>query len=166
MANWTRTAILLVMGCLAAATPAFAKDDRVSFANDITVEEGSTSGDLVCVMCSVKVHGDVHGDVVTLFGSVLLDDARSVSGDVATVGGDVTFSDSASVRGDVAVVAGHLTKGSDASIAGDSNVMTGQGWLIVPLAPLLILIGLIWLLVWLVTRRRYSPPVYPQGRRF
>ena len=32
MMNWRRTAMLLLIGSAIAATPAFAKDDRVSFA--------------------------------------------------------------------------------------------------------------------------------------
>ena len=166
MKKWNQAAVLLVVVCLMAARPAFAKDDRVSFANDIVVDQGSTSGDLVCLMCSVKVHGEVHGDIVTLLGSVAVDDARSISGDVVTVGGDLSLGDAASVSGDVAVVGGYLNRGSGASINGDTKVMAGKGWLLVPFAPLLIFIGVIWLIVWLVTRRRYRFPRYPQGRGF
>lgn len=166
MMNWRRTAMLLLIGSAIAATPAFAKDDRVSFANDITVEEGSTSGDLVCMMCSIKVHGEVRGDVVTLLGNVIIDEGRSISGDVATVGGDVSIGDGGDIHGDVAVVGGYLNKGSGVTIGGDSKVMAGKGWLLVPFAPLLIFLGLVWLIVWLATRRRYRFPMYPQGRGF
>ena len=161
--NWA--AILLVIGCLSAARPAFAKGDRVSIGNDITVEEGSSAADLVCLLCSIKVHGEVQGDIVAVLGSVEVDDGQAISGDVVTVGGDLAMGDGARVNGDVAVVAGRLLKGSGASIGGDSNVETGRGWLFVPFAPLLILIGIIWLIVWLVKRRRYGYPMYPQGRR-
>ena len=163
---WNRAAVLLVMGCLIAARPAFAKDDRVSFANDIVVDEGSTSGDLVCLMCSVKVHGEVHGDIVTLLGSVTVDDARSVSGDMAIVGGDASLGDNVSVSGDVAVIGGNLNRNSGASISGDTKVMAGRAWLFVPFAPLLILIGFVWLIVWLINRRRYRFPMQPYGRGF
>jgi len=166
MRNWNHAAILLVMGCLIAAKPAFASNDRVSFANNITVEEGSTSGDLVCMMCSIKVHGEVHGDVVTLLGSVVIDDARSISGDVVTVGGNVSMGNNASINGDVALVGGYLNKGEGVSIGGDSDVMVGKGWLLVLLAPLLIVIGIVWLIIWLVSRRQYRFPAYPQGRGF
>ncbi len=159
-------AFVVVVGCLIAACPAFAEGDRVSIANDITVDEGSTSGDLVCVMCSIKVHGGVHGDIVTLLGSVMVDDGQAISGDIVTVGGNVSLNDGARVNGDVAVVGGFLNRGSGATIGGDSNVESGRGWLLVPFAPLLILIGVVWLIVWLVRRRRFNYAMYPQGRRF
>ena len=158
-------ALLMVVGCLCVASPAFAKDDRVSIASDITVEEGSSSGDLVCVLCSVKLHGDVHGDVVTVLGSVTVDDGQAISGDIATVGGNVSLSDGARVNGDVAVVGGFLNRGPGATIGGESNVETGRGWLLVPFAPLLILIGIVWLVICLVRRRRYGYAMYPHGRR-
>ena len=161
--NWT--AILLLTSCIIAAKPAFAKGDRVSIANDITVEEGSSAADLVCILCSIKVHGEINGDIVAVLGSVTVDDGQAISGDVVTVGGDLAMGDGARVNGDVAVVAGRLNKGAGASIGGDSNVETGKGWLIVPFAPLLILIGIVWLIVWLVRRKRYGYPMYPQGRR-
>lgn len=166
MAKWQRVAILMGLGCLLAATPAFAKDDRVSFASDITVEDGSTAGDLVCLLCSVRVHGQVHGDVVAVLGSVSVDDQRSISGDLVTVGGDTALGDKASVHGDVAVVAGDLVTEPGAYIGGQRSVVQGRGWLLLPLAPLAILIGIIWLIVWFVRRNRYQFPVYPQGRRF
>lgn len=166
MISWTRTSILSVMVCLSVATPAFAKDDRVSFAKDITVDEETAAGDLVCMICDIKIHGDVHGDVVTLLGSVIVDGGHSISGDVATVGGDVSIGEGANVGGDLAVVGGSLSRGSGASVRGDSKVMSGRGWLFVPLAPLLILIGFVWLLVWLVNRRRSYLPIYPQRRRY
>jgi hypothetical protein len=51
-------------------------------------------------------------------------------------------------------------------IHGSRMVLPGKLWLLVPLAPLLILIGIIWLIVYLVRRNRYRYPVYPQGRGF
>ena len=165
MMNRNLAAILLLLACVCAAKPAFAEGDRVSFANDITVEEVSSAGDLVCILCSIKVHGGVHGDIVAVLGSVAVDDGQTISGDVVTVGGDLGMGDGARVNGDVAVVAGRLMKGSGASIGGDSSVETGKGWLVVPFAPLLIVIGIVWLIVWLVRRRRYAYPMYPQGRR-
>ncbi len=164
MAKWYRLAFLTILGSLA-TIPAFANDDRVSFASDIVVAEGSTSGDVVCVLCSVKAHGEVHGDIVTVLGSVTVDDGRSVSGDVVSIGGDVSLRDGASVKGDVAVLAGELSTGTGASVGGDRNVMAGQAWLLLPLAAVLILAGVIWLVVWLATRRRYPVPRYPQGRQ-
>ena len=46
------------------------------------------------------------------------------------------------------------------------TVLPGRFWLLVPFAPLLIVIGIIWLIVYLVRRNRYRFPVYPNGRGF
>jgi hypothetical protein len=125
-----------------AAAPAFASEDRVSIGNDVVVADGTAMHDVVCILCSVRVHGTVEGDVVTVLGSVAV------------------------VNGDVAVVAGDLQRGADASVHGDTNVEAGRGWLLLPFAPILILIGIVWLIVWFAGRRRYTFPVYPQGRGF
>jgi hypothetical protein len=39
-------------------------------------------------------------------------------------------------------------------------------WLLLPFAPLFIVVGLIWLIVYLVQHNRYQFPAYPQGRGF
>ena len=155
------------------ASPAFARssDDRSSVGGNITIPAGETAADVACAFCSVKVHGEVNGDVAVLFGSVTVDPGRKISGDVAVLGGDLTLGEGASAEGDVAILAGSARLARGASIAGDKSVMPGRGWLLVLFAPLLILIGVIWLIAWLVRRNRYPPaqyppPSYPAGRRF
>jgi len=149
------------------ATAAYARssDDHVSFGNDITVAEGQSAGDIVCIFCSAQLHGDVKGDVVTLFGSISLDSGQSISGDIAVVGGDVALADESSVGGSASIVAGDLSAASTATIRGDRVIFPGRFWLLVPFAPFLILIGLIWLIVYLIRRNRYQFPAYPNGRR-
>lgn len=160
------TVLWVFLLTLAASNPAFAKDDRVSFGSDIVVTSGSTAGDLVCLFCNIRVHGDVRGNVVAVLGSVSVEDQRSISGDLVTVGGDTTLGSEATVHGDLAVVAGDLTRGDGASVGGEVSVVQGRGWLLVPLAPLAIFIGIIWMVVWLTRRTRYRFPMYPQGRGF
>jgi len=53
-----------------------------------------------------------------------------------------------------------------AMIHGSRMVLSNRMWLLLPFAPLLILIGLIWLVVHLVRRNRYQFPAYPHGRGF
>jgi hypothetical protein len=148
--------------------PAFARshDDRASVGNDITVGEGETAGDVACVFCVVHVHGDVKGDVAVLFGKVQVDPGRSISGDVAALGADLNLGEGAIVGGDVALAAGDANLAPGAMVHGSSTVLPGRIWLLLPFAPLLILIGLIWLIVYIVRRNRYQFPVYPQGRGF
>ena len=151
---------------LAVTIPAFARgdNDRVSVGSDITVAEGETAGDIVCAFCSVRVHGDVSGDVAVFLGSVTVDAGRSIQGDTAIMGGDLNLGEEASVGRDVSVMAGDANLASGAAIHGSQTILPGRFWLLLPLLPLLVPIGIIWLIVYLVRRRRYQFPVYPQGR--
>jgi hypothetical protein len=160
--------LLAVVVLLATTLPAFAKsgDDRASFGNDITVAEGETANDIACMFCDVHIHGDVRGDVAVMFGKVEIDPGRSISGDVAAFGADLNLGPGATVGGDVAIAAGDVNGGPGATIHGSSTVLPGRIWLLLPFAPLLILIGLIWLIVYIVRRNRYQFPAYPRGRGF
>ena len=160
-----RLAAALLLLSSASAYARSGPGEHVSFGNDITISEGETSSDVVCAFCSVHIHGDVHGDVAVAFGSVTLDTGHSITGDLAVLGGDVALADDTHIGGDVAIAAGDLTLAPTASIRGDRAVFPGRFWLLVPLAPFLILAGIIWLIVYIVRRNRYQFPVYPNGRR-
>ncbi|GGA66838.1 hypothetical protein GCM10011507_17900 [Edaphobacter acidisoli] len=164
MPRWLLAASLL----LYVATPllAMASEDRASVGGDITVQENETAGDIACVFCSVHVHGDVKGDVAVVLGSLTVDSDHSIKGDVAVVGGDLNMSDGSEVGGDVAVVAGSANLAPDAMIHGSRSILPGRAWLLVPFAPLLFLIGIIWLIVYLVRRQRYAYAQYPGVRRY
>jgi hypothetical protein len=163
-------AVLSLAAASLLAVPAYSlshSQDHASFGKDITVTEGDTAADIACAFCSVHVHGDVQGDVAVLFGSVTLDSGHRISGDVAVAAGDLTVGDDAQVGGDVAIAAGDLNLAPTAVVHGDRSVFPGRFWLLIPLAPLIILIGIIWLIVYLVRRNRYRFPAYPNGvRRF
>jgi len=163
-----RRLLLVIAVLLASALPAFAKgsEDRAGFGSDITVAEGETAGDIACMFCSVRVHGDVRGDIAVMFGKVEIDPGRSVSGDVAALGADLNLGEGATIGGDIALAAGDANLAPGAMVHGSSMVLPGRIWLLLPLAPLLILIGVIWLIVYIVRRNRYQFPVYPHGRGF
>jgi hypothetical protein len=163
-----RRLLLAVALIFASVLPAFARssDDRVSFGNDITIAEGETADDVACMFCFVHVHGDVRGDVAVMFGKVEIDPGRTVSGDVAALGADLNVGEGATVGGDLAIAAGDANLASGAMVHGSSMVLPGRLWLLLPFAPLLILIGVIWLIVYFVRRNRYQFPAYPRGRGF
>jgi hypothetical protein len=140
------------------------ENDRASFGSDITVAEGETVGDVACAFCSVHLRGDVTGDVAVAFGSVTVEPGHSIAGDTAILEGDLNLGEGSSVNGDLAILAGgaHLTEG--AAIHGSRAVVPQPIGTLILLAPFLLLGGLIWLIVYLVRRRRYHFPVYPQGR--
>jgi hypothetical protein len=160
--------LVLVFAVVSLSLPAFARssDDRASVGSDITIAEGQTVGDVACAFCSVRVHGEVKGDVAVVFGDITVDAGKSVGGDVAVLGGDLELGAGSQVRGDVAIAAGEVMAGDGAEIHGSRSVASSKIWLLLPFVPLLVVIGLIWLIVWLVRRNRYQFPVYPQGRRF
>jgi len=161
--------LLLAVGLLLAATlPAFAKgsEDRASVGNDITIAEGETAGDVACVFCFVHVHGDVRGDVAVMFGKIEVDPGHKIGGDLAALGADLNLGEGATVGGDVAIAAGDANLAPGAMIHGSRMVLPNRMWLLLPFAPLLIFIGLIWLVVYLVRRSRYQFPAYPRGRGF
>ena len=162
-----RRLLLAVAVLLIAATlPAFARssDDRVSVGNDITIAEGETADDVACMFCTVHVHGEVRGDVAVMFGKVEVDPGHTISGDLAALGADLNLGEEATVGGDVAIAAGDANLAPGAMIHGSRTVLSNRMWLLLPFAPLLILIGVIWLIVYLVRRNRYQFPAYPQGR--
>ena len=159
--------VFLAVALVVTTLPAFARStsDHVTVGGDVTVSEGETAGDIACVFCDVRVHGDVKGDIAVMFGKVELDPGRSISGDVAALGANLDLGPGATVGGDVAIAAGDANLAPGAMVHGSSMVLPSRMWLLLPFAPLLILIGLIWLVVYIVRRNRYQFPVYPQGRR-
>ena len=153
---------------LASALPAHAMsdNDRSTVGSDITIAEGETAGDVACLFCSVHVHGDIRGDVAVMFGKIEVDPGHKVGGDLAALGADLNLGEGATVGGDVAIAGGDANLAPGAMIHGSRMVLPNRMWLLLPFAPLLILIGLIWLIVYLVRRRRYQFPAYPRGRGF
>ena len=137
---------------------------RVAFGETITVDQGQTAGDIVCAFCTVKIRGDVTGDMVTFFGTVDVGEGRAISGDVVTFGGGLNLANEARIGGDLVLFGGALDQASSVQIHGDRVVFAGEGWLLVMLLPLLLPIGVVWLIVWLFRRRRYRFPAYPAGR--
>lgn len=104
------------------------------------------------------------GDVAVLFGSVTVDSTHTIAGDVAILGGDLNLANETEVGGDVAILAGDANLTDTASIHGDRTILPGRLWLLLPFAPLIILIAIIWLIVALIRRNRYQFPAYPNGR--
>jgi hypothetical protein len=159
-----RTALLGLLAVALGTQTASASNDRVSFGNNITVTESDPANDIVCIACSVTLQGDVHGDIVTILGSIKAEGSHEISGDAVALGGDVTLPGSSTLQGDLVVIGGDLDLGPEASVHGDRSVFPGRAWILLPFAPLLILIGIVWLAIWLVRRNRYRFPMYPYGR--
>jgi hypothetical protein len=150
--------------CLASATTALAKDNPTytQWGRDITVGPDDETGELTCIACTVRIRGQVAGDVTTIGGSIVIEDHGQVTGDVTSVGGNVRLDSVAKVTGDVTVVGGTLHRDPEVSIGGDVASMGGQGWMIpILLFPFLLIGALIAFVVWLVQRLRRSTASAP-----
>jgi hypothetical protein len=133
------------------AKPAFAgSNDRVSFAQRIVVDQNDTAGDLVCLLCTIEVHGQVDGSVVSILGGVKNDGA--VRGDMVSLLGNVNLAGTGSVDGDLVVMGGGLHKSQDARL--------GQNQVVFPLAVFLIPFAILGAIIWGITRIFRRRPVY------
>jgi hypothetical protein len=74
--------------------------DRVRVFGSVVVEEGEAiDGEVVAVMGSARIDGEVRRDVVAVLGGVELGPRAIVHGDVVSVGGRVRKAEGAQVRG-------------------------------------------------------------------
>jgi hypothetical protein len=72
---------------------------RVRILGSIVVPPGEKAGDVVAVLGSATVHGDVEGSVVAVGGDVELKDGASVTGDVVAIGGQLIIAPTARLSG-------------------------------------------------------------------
>ena len=143
-----------------------AGQDRVALFSTISVDSDHTAGDIACAFCTVNLHGDVHGDIAVLFGTVNVDPDRTISGDVAILFSTLHLSDNDRIGGDLAAPLSTLNMPSSATVSGDQvSVPSGSFGLAVLAAPILILAGIIGLLLFLVRRNRYPYPTQPRSWR-
>jgi len=163
--NRSRFFSALVLVCLVLSTPAFAKDkpSYTQVGHNITIGPNDQVGELTCFGCSIRVRGQVAGDVTAFGGSIVLEDQGQVAGDVTVFGGNVRLDRAVKVAGEVTVFGGEIRRDPTATISGDVTTMGGHGMLVpILLAPFVILGLLIALVIWLVQRtRRPSAPAMP-----
>lgn len=135
--------------------------------------------DAVCFFCSVKVDGEVQGDLVVFFGGIHL--AGSARHDVVDFFGGVDAEDDASIGQDLVAFFGSVRLGENVTVGkdivamfgsvhtpdsvsvGHSRVVQPMGTLLLPLA---VIVGVIVLVVYeLRTYRRRRLPQYPYPPR-
>lgn len=104
-----------------------ADPDQIHVGRNIYIEKDQTApGDLVCVGCSIVVHGNTGGDAVAVGGSVDVD--SKMKGDIVTVGGTVRLGPGAEVGGDIVTIGGHLERDPAAVVHGSiENPVGGHG---------------------------------------
>ena len=127
-------------------------DDQVGIFRTIVVDEEHGAGDVACVFCTVRVDGTVNGDVAVLFGTLDVAADREIRGDVATLFSTTVLADGARVNGDMMTALGTAQIAPTAEIHGDRAIFSSKLGLAVVLGPVLLGLGLIWLVVWVVRR--------------
>ena len=148
---------VVVLACLVVPLKVHARgggsgEDRLGVFSRVVVSEEHPAGDIVCAFCTITVDGDVHGDVAVIFSTVMVDDGRTISGDVATLFSTLVVGEGVRINGDLATALGTASLAESAHVGGDRKTVGSGLGLMVVLAPVLIVIGLIWLLVWVVRR--------------
>jgi hypothetical protein len=114
---------LLGAALAAASTPAFAGNDAVQFGSNIHVARDTAVHDAVCFFCSVKVDGEVQGDVVVFFGNIHL--AGNADHDVVSFFGKVTAEDGVSIGQDLVSFFGGIRLGKNVSVGKDMVAIFG-----------------------------------------
>jgi Polymer-forming cytoskeletal len=146
---------LLVSLAASASSAAESNPERFQMNHDIQVQADEKTGDVTCLNCSVRVRGQVAGDIFCLHGNVIVEQNGRIAGDVATLLGDVRLDNGAQIAGDVAAIGGSVKRDSGAAVSGDVASLGGAGWfMLIFFVPLGVVGGIIALIVWLVQRSR------------
>lgn len=153
-------AILVTALGLATAAQAKANSSITRFGSNISVGPTDEVSDVTCFGCSVRIRGLVAGDVTTFGGSIAIEDQAQVAGDVTSFAGNLRLDKAVKLSGDVTIFGGTIDRAPEASIAGDVTTFSGRAWfLLIFLAPIVILGLLVALVIWLIQRmRRPSVP--------
>jgi len=153
---------LALLLSVASAAYAYAKNapTYTQVGHNISIGPQEEVADLTCFGCSIRVRGQVAGDVTAFGGNVVVEDQAQVAGDVTVFGGDIRLDQAVKVAGDATVFGGQIRRDPQATISGDVTTLGGRIWLVpVLLSPFLILGLLIAFVIWLV--RRLSKPSLP-----
>lgn len=153
--------VLLFIFFGAISVPAFANGshDRTQFGHETVVGADERATDVTCFSCSVRIRGQVSGDVTTFGGSVVIEPDGEVTGDTTVFAGDVRLDAGARVR-EVTVFGGKLRRDPSASVRGDITTFGGGAalWLFLIFGlPFVVLGAFIALIVWLIRRFIRTP---------
>jgi hypothetical protein len=149
-------ALALLGLLLPASSFAVSNPSDTEIGHNITIGPNDQVGDLTCVACSIRVHGQVAGDITVVAGNIVIEDQSQVAGDLTAVGGDVRIDHGAKIGGDATVVGGELRRDPQAVVSGDVTSVGGHGWALpILLAPFIVLGLLVAFVIWLVQRLRH-----------
>lgn len=159
--GWLRGCFICLSFLAGLSGMAFASShDRTQFGHDITIASEEHVREATCFGCTVRVRGQVDGDVTAFCGSVIVEDGASIGGDTTTFGGSVRLEKASKVNGDLTVFGGRIQRDPASQVGGDVTNFGGRFWLPLFLGlPFMMLGGLIALIVFVV--RRLTRPSVP-----
>lgn len=157
LTSFIAVCLLLVSAVAARASNG---NNHVDLGGVVNVEENEAAGDIVCAFCDVTIHGRVTGDVVIAFGNLHVDAGKEISGDVVAFATPMELQNATSIGGDLVTLGGSYSE-TNATVHGDRVISPSPLWILVPLAPFLLLGGLIWLVISAIRNRTPYPPPYP-----
>jgi hypothetical protein len=131
--------------------------ERTQVGSNISIGPNEEVSEATCFGCSIRVRGQVSGDVTAFAGNVVIEDQGQVGGDVTTFGGGIRLGNEANVSGDVTVFGGRIQRDAAATVGGDVTTMGGPGWIILIVLAPLVFLGLFALLIVWVIRRLLRP---------
>lgn len=148
--------ITFALWFIAAAVPrAHADDNRVSFFQSISIEEGEQLQNAVCILCSIRIDGALQGNAVAILGSIRSNGA--IEQNAVSILGSISLGQDAHVGQNCVAILGsvrHFTAGQ-----------IGQNTVEIPFAiiliPVFFLIGIVYLIRTLVGRSRMPFPMPP-----
>src|SRR5258708_26535352 len=93
--------------------------DRFQMNHDIHIQPDEEAGDVTCLNCSVYVLGKVSGDVTTINGSVVAEQASNIAGHVTAIRGDARIESGTQIAGDLPAIAGTVRRDPQATVGPD-----------------------------------------------
>ncbi len=148
--------IIFALLFVAAIVPrAFADDNRVSFFNSISIEEGEEVQNAVCIFCSIRVDGALQGNAVAILGSIRSN--GSIEQNAVSILGGVSLGQDAHVGQNCVAILGSVRRYTSGQI-GQNVVEIPFGIIFIPI---FFLIGIVYLIRTLVWRARMPFPMPP-----
>lgn len=157
-------AFLLLLSVTACAEKS---GERTQWGHNVTIGEDQEADEVTCFGCSVRIRGNVNGDVTTFGGSIVVEGKGRIGGDATAFAGALRLDAGTSLGGDATVFGGRLERDPSATIDGDTTDFRGSIWLFLIFGlPFVFLGGLIALVVWIVRKfaRRTVPATAPALR--
>lgn len=127
--------------------------NAVHLSRDITVASQQQVGSAFCFLCSIRLDGAAHGNLVAFAGNIYLN--GPVHKDILALGGNVTLTGRAAVDGRVIVFGGHLYRDPVATIGRGRVVLRPIIFLPMLLVIAVILAALLFLLRFTTPRERF-----------